>query len=137
MAADRNGSTRRVKVLLDTNALMMPAQFRIDLFGEISRLVGEFTPIVPVDVLNELRGLSTGCGRESAAARFGLTLAEQCTSVERERSDQSVDEQIINYALREGCVVVTNDRALRKALNSRGIAVISMKKQKILDIIRS
>ena len=137
MAADRDGSSRRVKVLLDTNALMMPAQFRIDLFGEISRLVGEFTPLVPVDVLNELRGLSKGCGRESAAARLGLTLAERCTPVDREKPDQSVDEQIVDYAQREGCMVVTNDRALRKALISRGIAVISLKKQKILDIIRS
>lgn len=126
-----------MKVLLDTNALMMPAQFRIDLFGEISRLVGEFTPLVPVDVLNELRGLSKGCGRESAAARLGLTLAERCVPVDCEKSDGSVDEQIVDYAHREGCIVVTNDRALRKALISRGIAVISLKKQKILDIIRS
>ena len=124
-------------VLLDTNALMMPAQFRIDLFGEISRLVGEFTPVVPVDVFNELKGLSKGCGRESSAARFGLTLAEQCILIDHERPDQPVDEQIIDYARRENCMVVTNDRALRKALISLGIAVISLKKQKILDIIRS
>ena len=137
MAVDRNGCSRRVMVLLDTNALMMPAQFRIDLFGEISRLVGEFTPVVPVDVFNELKGLSKGCGRESSAARFGLTLAEQCILVDRERQDQPVDEQIIDYARRENCMVVTNDRALRKALISLGIAVISLKKQKILDIIRS
>ena len=54
MAVDRDGSSDRVKILLDTNALMMPAQFQIDLFGEISRLVGEFTPLVLSGVLNEL-----------------------------------------------------------------------------------
>jgi rRNA-processing protein FCF1 len=47
-----------VKVLLDTNALMMPSQFQIDLFEELRMLLGSFEPVVLSGVLDELAGLS-------------------------------------------------------------------------------
>ena len=48
-----------------------------------------------------------------------------------------VDSQIIAYAGKTRCYVVTNDRHLREALLARGIGVISMRKQKRLELIQS
>ncbi|HOX35652.1 MAG TPA: nucleotide-binding protein [Methanoregulaceae archaeon] len=126
-----------MKVLIDTNALMMPAQFRIDLFGELQYLLGSFTPLVLEEGIRELRGLSSGFGRDGAAARCGLALAEKCTTVRPECPVRGgADAQIIAFAAETGCHVVTNDRRLREELLARGIGVISMRKQKRLELIQ-
>jgi rRNA-processing protein FCF1 len=126
-----------VKILLDANALMMPAQFQIDLFDELCSLLGAFEPIVLSGVIRELTGLSLAKGRDGAAARHGLVLGEKCTIVESgDLKSESVDAQMIEYAARNACMVVTNDRRIRDALFTRGIGVISMRKQKKLEILR-
>jgi uncharacterized protein len=124
-------------VLLDANALMMPAQFQIDLFDELRNLIGSFEPIVLSAVLQELEGLTRARGRHGAAARVGLALAAQCTLAESgDLESESVDAKVIEYAAQTNCMVVTNDRRIRDALNARGISVISMRNQKKLEIMR-
>lgn len=127
-----------MKVLLDANALMMPAQFQIDLFDELRNLIGSFEPVVLSTVQRELEGLSRAKSRHGAAARMGLALAAQCTIEGRgDLQSESVDAQVIEYAAQTHCMVVTNDRRIRDALYSRGIIVISMRNQKKLEIMRS
>ena len=126
-----------MKVLLDANALMMPSQFQVDLFDELRMLLGSFEPVVLSGVLRELAGLSRARGRDGAAARWGLTLGETCTIVGSDDLESaSVDAQVIEYAAKNACLVVTNDRRVREALLSRGIGVISLRKQKKLEILR-
>jgi len=115
---------------------MMPAQFRIDLFGEIRELLGSFEPVVLPGVLHELSGLSRAKGGEGAAARLGLALAGQCTVAEGDSTTLPVDEQVIAWAKVNRGMVVTNDRRVRDALLTEGIGVISMRKQKKLEILR-
>ncbi|MDD1699069.1 MAG: nucleotide-binding protein [Methanoregula sp.] len=126
-----------MKILLDANALMMPVQFQIDLFDELRMLLGAFEPIVLSGVIGELTGLSRAKGCDGAAARHGLALGQKCTIVESgEFQSESVDSQMIEFAARNACMVVTNDRYIRNALLTRGISVISMRKQKKLEIMR-
>jgi uncharacterized protein len=126
-----------VSVLLDANALMMPAQFRLDLFSEIQALVGGFEPVVLPGVVQELTGLCRAKGSNGAAARFGLALAEQCTVADAgDVLPGTVDLQVIDYAVRHNCMVVTNDRGVRDALFGHGIGVISLRNQKKLEILR-
>jgi len=126
-----------VKVLLDANALMMPAQFQVDIFDELRSLLGSYEPIVLSGVMNELTGLSRVKGRDGAAARCGLTLGEKCTVVETGNTkSESVDAQVIEYAARNSCIVVTNDRRIRDALFARGNGVISLRNQKKLELLR-
>ena len=116
---------------------MMPVQFQIDLFDELRMLLGAFEPVVLSGVIGELTGLCRAKGRDGAAARHGLVLGEKCTIVESgEFQSGSVDAQMIEYAARNACMVVTNDRRIRNALLSRGISVISMRNQKKLEILR-
>ena len=136
MAADRHGCSGRVKVLLDTNALLMPSQFGIDLYDELMGLFGDFEPVTLEEVAGELRGLARGRGRDAAAARVGLAMARRSTVVPSGSSADHVDDRVIEYARREGCVVVTNDRELRNALLREGIDVVSMRGQKTLELIR-
>jgi hypothetical protein len=116
---------------------MMPAQFQLDLFDELRSLLGGFEPVVLSSVMGELEGLSHNQGRDGAAARCGLTLGKECTVADsRDLESGSVDAQVIEYAVQNGCIVVTNDRRIRDALFTRGIGVISMRKQKKLELLR-
>jgi uncharacterized protein len=115
---------------------MMPAQFQIDLFDELRSLLGGFEPVVLKRVIDELHGLSQEKGKTGAAARLGLALGQKCIVAEGRDLSGSVDEQVIEYATQNGCLVVTNDRRIRDALFSRGIGVVSMRKQKKLELLR-
>jgi uncharacterized protein len=136
MAVDRDGNSHRVTVILDTNALMMPSQFTLDLFGELRDLLGSYEPIVLTEVVNELARLSEGHGKDASAAKFGLEVSRKCHLIESGSGTGTVDERIALYAKRYGGMVLTNDRALRNHLLSHGIPVISLKNQKKLAIIR-
>jgi rRNA-processing protein FCF1 len=137
MAPDRHGYPDRVAILLDANALMAQTQFRIDIFSALTSLIGAYEPLVLSDVLHELRNLSGSRGKHGSAARAALQIAKRCTIVESEREDGSVDEKILYYASTHGCMVVTNDRDLRRALLAKGITVISLSGKQRLDIYRN
>jgi len=136
MAVDRHGRSGRVRILLDTNALLMPAQFGVDLYDELLALFGDFEPIALEEVVGELSGLARGWGRDAAAARVGLALVRRSTVVPSGSTAEGVDNRVIEYARREGCTVVTNDRELRNALLREGVDVVSMRRQKTLELLR-
>lgn len=123
-------------MLLDANALMIPSQFRVDLFTELGNLIGAYEPIILTDVLNELRGLARGKGKAGSAARGALLWAERCLEVESGCAEGTVDERIIRYAREHNCMVLTNDRKLRQELLSLGISVVTLKQRKRLDLLR-
>ena len=136
MEADRDGNPQRVIVVLDTNALMMPAQFRIDLFSELQCLLGSYEPVVLDEVTRELEGISGGHGKDAAAARHGLEITRRCRNEPSGIEGDSVDERIAGYARKHRGFVVTNDRGLRNRLLLEGVPVISLKNQRKLGIIR-
>ncbi|HOC83954.1 MAG TPA: nucleotide-binding protein [Methanoculleus sp.] len=125
-----------MRILLDTNALLMPAQFGVDLYDELLALFGDFEPIALEEVVGELSGLARGRGRDAAAARVGLALVRRSTVVPSGSTAEGVDNRVIEYARREGCTVVTNDRELRNALLREGVDVVSMRRQKTLELLR-
>ncbi len=135
MAVDWDGNPRRVNVVLDTNALMMPAQFGVDLFGGLTELLGAYNALVPPEVVAELRGLSIGNGKNQAAARFGLTVADRCTLLPERDEDIPVDDKVVNNAREFNAVVVTNDRALRKKLLDERIPVVVLRSRCRLELI--
>ncbi|WP_292364594.1 MULTISPECIES: PIN domain-containing protein [unclassified Methanoculleus] len=125
-----------MRVLLDTNALLMPAQFGIDLYDELMALFGDFEPITLEEVVGEVSGLARGRGRDAVAARVGLAMARRSKIVPSGSTAERVDDRVIEYARREGCTVVTNDRELRNALLDEGIDVVSMRRERTLELMR-
>ena len=121
-----------VKVIIDTNALMVPEQFGVDIFTELQRL-GYVRCIVPAQVMGELRSLAVKAdkGRDKIAARVALGLTERCSVVGVDNFD--ADQAIEEMALREGAAVFTNDKALKKRLFSKGITVIYLRQGQYLE----
>jgi uncharacterized protein len=121
-----------MQVILDTNALMVPEQFGVDIFGELARL-GYVEWLVPVSVSGELQALASRAdkGADKIAARVALGLAKRCTSIGEDAHD--ADLAIEKLALSSGAAVFTNDKALKKRLFSKGITVIYLRQGRYLE----
>jgi rRNA-processing protein FCF1 len=121
-----------VKAIIDTNALMVAEQFKVDIFSELLRL-GYVDCIVPAQVIGELRSLAERAdkGRDKTAARVALGLAERCRIVGIDNCP--ADQAIEDLASREGAAVFTNDKALKKRLFSKGITVIYLRQGRYLE----
>jgi rRNA-processing protein FCF1 len=125
-----------VKVLLDTNAFLLPVQFGIDLVRELEGIFGACDLLTLEGVIRELQGIGSGRGRDASAARVGLELARRCRVLPDPESTGVVDRDVIRVAEDAGCVVVTNDRAVRRSLLGKGLGVVSLRNRKRLEFIR-
>jgi len=121
-----------MKVVLDTNALMMPVELDVRLFDELDRILPPgYELFVPEAVLDELATLSSGRGKEATAASVGADLAERATPVEHEAA--YADDAVLEVARELGATVVTNDRPLRDRLFEAGIPVIGLRGHNTLE----
>ncbi|MDY6865465.1 MAG: DNA-binding protein [Halobacteriota archaeon] len=118
------------RVIIDTNALMIPANFNLDIFSELERLgFEEF--IVPNAVVRELEGLQSKLkGREKIAARVALTLLNRCEIVE---VDGYADDVIMKLSKEKDAAVFTSDIELKRRLISSGVTVVYLRQQKYLS----
>jgi len=115
------------EVLLDTNALLLPHQSRIDIFAELERL-GFGKPLVPKAVLRELGSIAaTGSPRDRTAARVGMELAT--TRSEILPGEGRVDDLLVRLGAERGAAVLTNDKELKKRLKKAGIALVYPKRK--------
>jgi len=126
-----------VKVLLDSNFLFIPVQFKVDIFREMERLlVTRVKPILPSPVYEEVRSLALGgSSKISRQATLALKLAERCEVLETDRRpEETVDDYILRVARSLGCVVATADGELRKRLRAINIPVIYLRNKSYLAV---
>lgn len=127
------------KIVMDTNFLLMPYEYGIDLPTELIRIVhGPITLIISSGTMNELETLAGRNGRRATAARFvlqNLPLIRSKFLVEVVPSSGEVDKWIIKFAANNGVAVATNDVPLRKRLLAMGVPVIAMKGKSKLDFV--
>ena len=135
-----NSSHQGQPVLLDTNFLLLPFQKRIDVFGEIPKLLQtQVCLLVIPQILEELRWLAkNGASRESRAAQSAIKALNRFTSIVTDIPSTirhlDADNALIQYAQRIGAIVATNDRELRLKLVSQGSRVIYLRKLAVLAI---
>ncbi|MDF1557073.1 MAG: DNA-binding protein [ANME-2 cluster archaeon] len=120
------------KVIIDTNAFMIPVQFGVDIFKELNRLgFDEFlAPSAVVRELNALKKLARG--KDKLAANAGLTLTQRCTQV---MGEGPADDAIEELAIAEGAAVLTNDIELKKRLCSKDITVVYLRTKDHLEMM--
>ena len=105
-------------VILDTNALLMPFEMRMNLDLAVASLLGDAKMVVPGPMVGELKNLN------SKHARAALALARKYDIVQ---TDASGDGAIIEAAIRLGAYVLTNDKELRRQLRSLRIPIIYLR----------
>ncbi len=121
-----------MKIIIDTNALMVPAEFGVDIFSELAEL-GFDEWIVPSGVARELEGIaSRGRGRARDAARVALALMDRCRTIETEGIVGNVDDSIMELAVEMKVAVFTNDAELKGRLRERGVKVVYLRQRSYL-----
>jgi len=119
------------EVIIDTNGLMIPGQFGIDIFMELKRL-GFDTYIVPRASVRELEKISTqGRGRDRTAAKVALSLLERCSIVEKQGF---ADDVIMELAESTESPVLTSDIELKKRLCSKGVTIVQLRDKTHLSL---
>ena len=125
-----------LKVILDSNALFVPLEFKIDIFEELGQLLkrnAEFILLLPVK--HELEVLAAGeSPKIRRQASFALHLAEKCKLVAVENRGETTDDVIIRVAKKWNSPVFTNDRVLKRRLRDISVPVIYLRQKSRLDI---
>ena len=125
---------------MDTNALLIPGTFGIDIYEELEDM-GYLEIIIPESVmeeLNALRNSESEKGRTKRAAQIGyqlvlqhLQLANGRSRVVIERkgggSDKDTDSEIIRMAKMQDAAVLTSDAELRRRLHQEGIPTVFLR----------
>jgi len=126
-----------LKVILDSNALFVPLQFKIDIFEELKQLLNSNVEFVLLStVKNELELLvAKDSPKISHEAIFALKLAKKCKLVPIENDEKlTADDAIVKVAKSWNSPVFTNDRQLKKKLRDISVPVIYVRQKSRLDI---
>jgi rRNA-processing protein FCF1 len=125
-----------VKVILDSNFLMAPFQFHIDIFEELEYILQKKVDfIVPSLVKLELTSISSRGGEGAANASLALQLASRCRVVDVTLQPQeTVDDAIVKAAQKLGAVVATNDIELKKRLRDINVPVVYLREKSKLEV---
>ncbi len=120
-----------MKIILDTNALMAIAEFRIDIFSELERACDiPYTVYVLEGTVQELEKIQhTQRATFSRAAKLALALL-RAKHVPVIREEGNVDDLLVNHS-HAGDLVLTQDRELKRRL-SKPYLTIRQKKMIIL-----
>ena len=125
-------------VVPDTNFLLVPGQFGVDIIGELNRILDvRFKILIPNVVLQELDVIERKSrGKDLMAIRMAKKLAERFETVEiGEFGRRPIDDQILEFAVKNDRVIVcTNDKGLKKRLRERGVPVVYLRSKKILEL---
>ncbi len=127
----------KLKVILDSNALFVPFQFKIDIFEELKTLLKRnYVPILLSPVKRELGKIAEkGSPKMRKEASYALKLAEKCKLVEINIETASSPDDAIFYMAHEWkCPVFTNDGELKKRLRDISVPVIYVRQKSRLEI---
>jgi len=119
--------------VIDTNVLMYIFTEKVDVFTQLKEL-GFNKFIIPSKVVQELRNLTVSLtGKERLAARFALSLVEKfCEVVEIEAV--GTDLALLEAARRYGCVLITNDKRLKRKAKQEGIPIGYLREMRYITI---
>lgn len=131
-------------IILDTNMLLVPGQYKIDIFDELIRL-GYTEFIITNSVVRELLILSKKYKKKKdiMAVNLAMSLLDRCKIVEMDKvmekqkilrhTDRNTiaDDDILDLADEIGAVA-TNDKKLIEDLKKKNVKVVRLRQKKIL-----
>jgi len=129
--------TVALKVILDSNFLLVPSQFKLDILEGLTSLLNQsYEPILLSTTLHELQRMADeGAPKLRKQTQIAMKLAEKCQLVNVERKEKETnDDVIVRVALQQKCAVATNDSALRRRLRDISIPVIYLRQKSQLEL---
>jgi len=126
-----------VKVILDSNFLFIPSEFRIDVFEGLESLLGQrVDPILLSQTYQEIRKIAEESSPKiRQQASLALEIAEKCCIVQVEKDfKETCDDLIVRVAKEWRSPVATNDRTLRRRLRNINVPVIYLRQKSRLEM---
>ena len=121
------------KVILDTNFLLIPGQFGVDIFTEIDRICQfPYTLYIVDKTLQELESIlqnQRGKAKEAVKLALGIIKAKNINTLPS--ANKSVDDAIVDAAT-EDMIVATQDAALKQRLKDKAGGIITLRQKKYL-----
>ncbi len=124
-------------IVLDTNFLMVPFRFKIDILRELDYLVEvSHRFVISSRTIAELKKIGKAIGKDGMAARLAIKLVEANSKrIDIVQSSEHVDDWIAEYASQNRAIVCTNDSALRRRLRALDIKVVTLKSKSKLGFV--
>ncbi len=124
-------------ILLDTNFLLIPFRFKINIISEIDYLVDRsHRYLVSSQTIEELKKIGKKLSKDGISARLALKMIEANDKlIEVIESNEYVDDWIVSYAKENHAIACTNDTALRARLKKLKIKTITLKSKTKLGFI--
>ena len=124
------------KIIIDTNFLMIPYQFRVDIFAEFNRICNfNYNLYIFEQSIDELRNIIEKQHlKHKKAAQLALKLIK-LKNINLLKSNQKDVDSAILKSLDEDTVIATQDKMLKKELLEKGAFVIMLRQKKYLKLI--
>ncbi len=119
----------QIKIVLDTNFLLIPETKKIDIFKKIKEKKPKSKFIILKSVEKELQKMKT---RESKIA-LQIIKQKKLQTHEVETNKKHTDDIIIEYAEKENAEVATNDKELKKRCINKKIPIIYLRSGKKIE----
>ncbi len=124
-------------IILDTNFLLIPGQFHVDIFAELERVCTfPYTVAVLNLTLIELDRLTTkGSGKDKAAAKLAISLLKtrKIATIKIEKL-KNTDLALLELA-DANHIVATQDRPLKAKIKEKQAMVIILRQEKYLQLV--
>ena len=121
------------KILCDTNFLLIPLRFGVDVFNETDDALNDIAEFyVSSRVLDEINLLRLDAKPSlDKELLFALKMAEQCKVIQDE-SPLLVDDSLIELAKKQDMAIGTIDSELRKKARDEGVKVVFLRQRRYL-----
>ncbi|MBS3101669.1 DUF188 domain-containing protein [Candidatus Woesearchaeota archaeon] len=124
------------RIILDTNFLLIPIQFRVDIFSELSRICDfNYNLCIFEQTISELKNIiEKQSGKSKKAAQFALKLIK-LKNIGIIKSGQKDTDSLILENLDKNTIVATQDIELKRQLLEKGASVIILRQKKYLQLL--
>jgi len=124
------------RIILDTNFLLIPIQFKVDIFSEIDRICSFNYQICVLDKsVSELENImknQKGKSKRAAEIALGLIKPKNIKIIPTKDMEKNTDDIIVEIVNKNEHIVATSDKELKKRLKQKGISLISLRQKKYL-----
>ncbi|MBI5389568.1 hypothetical protein HZB01_04275 [Candidatus Woesearchaeota archaeon] len=125
-------------IILDTNFLLIPVQFRVDIFAEIERIFDiPYQLCILEKTITELEGImATQKGKDKEAAKLALQLIKaKHLNILPSVSPKSVDANLLELG-KTGACIATQDIGLLRLLKKSQVQSVRLRQQSHLQWLR-
>ncbi len=117
------------KVVIDTNMLLSVKKFKIDIFEEVKKMIGDTKFVITDKIEKEMSFLE----QKGKNFSFEKKLIEK-NNVKTEKTDAKTTDESLEELAEKNYFVATNDKELIKKIKKKGGKVIFIRKKSFLKM---